>query len=147
MRGKLAAARAMLNRGNGAVGQRAPDLAFLAAVDAALRQFVDAGQSKRLHLDLRFVSGIPAAYRYGAAELMSVSGVNLGNFAFRHGLPFIFSEFADYRSITYSALLDLAAPGAVDSLLVSCANWLPPATQTGGGGSRWGSTVTPSSRW
>lgn len=84
----------------------------------------DGGAGQSLYLDLRYVSGIPASYQCRSDELMSLSGVNLGNFVFRHAIPMIVEDFDSYRTVGYSEFLHAAEHGAVDRVLVSCANWL-----------------------
>lgn len=46
----------------------------------------------RLYLDMKFIGEVPNAYRMGADELADVSGMNLGNFVFRHALRFLVAE-------------------------------------------------------
>lgn len=78
----------------------------------------------KLYLDMANVSSVPEAYRHGSGAIMNFSGINLGNFAFRHALQYIVGDFKDYLPVNYTQYLDLAVPGAVDRVLVSCANWL-----------------------
>lgn len=79
----------------------------------------------RLYLDMADVSAIPDAYRLGTEALMAATGINIGNFAFRHALPRILAEFGSYRPVTYTAYLKaVEEEGPVERVLVSCANWL-----------------------
>ena len=79
----------------------------------------------RLYLDMAHVSAIPDAYRMGSAGLMAATGINIGNFAFRHALPRILAEFDSYTPVTYSAYMEVLRAGTpVERVLVSCANWL-----------------------
>lgn len=78
----------------------------------------------KLYLDMENVSSVPEAYRYPSDKIMNFSGINLGNFAFRHALQYIVGDFADHLPVSYTTYLDRAKPGEVDRVLVSCANWL-----------------------
>lgn len=79
---------------------------------------------KKLHLDLKNVGEVPEAYRYSAEELSKLSGANLGNFVFRHALRSFVRDFTEYEQIDNSELSRLSGKTGVDSIIVSCANWL-----------------------
>lgn len=83
----------------------------------------------KYYLDLPWIGEVPQAYRADSAELMAVSGLNIGNFAFRHALRFILADFRAYRPILYSPYLEDARKGRVDRTIVSCANWLGTSEQ------------------
>lgn len=77
-----------------------------------------------LYLDLKSVSGINQAYKKNTQGLMNLSGVNLGNFAFRHGLAQM-HDLSPYRKMGWVGTIDYVEQnGKPDNLLLSCANWL-----------------------
>jgi len=78
----------------------------------------------KLYLDMADVSAIPEAYRLNTDGLMSATGINIGNFAFRHALPRIIEDFEGYVPVTYTDYLKAVEAGPVERVLVSCANWL-----------------------
>ena len=65
-----------------------------------------------------------ASYRLDTTELMSVTGQNIGNLAFRHALRFIVDDIAAYRLSRYPGYLAAARAGEISATVVSCANWL-----------------------
>lgn len=78
----------------------------------------------KYYLDLPCVGEVPNAYRVHSSELMAVSGLNIGNFAFRHALRFIIDDFESYQPVRYPAYQSAAGHGRVERTIVSCANWL-----------------------
>ncbi|MCT4579588.1 polysaccharide pyruvyl transferase family protein [Donghicola sp.] len=78
----------------------------------------------QLYLDLHYTSEIPGAYKKSADELSSDSGVNLGNFAFRHALRFIVRDLFEYTPVRWADFNRAADQKPVDKVVVSCANWL-----------------------
>lgn len=78
----------------------------------------------QLYLDMADVSAIPAPWQHDSAGLMQRAGINLGNFAFRHALPVMLADFAEFTPVTYTDYLHAAEAGPIDHVLVSCANWL-----------------------
>lgn len=78
----------------------------------------------KLYLDMANVSAIPGAYRLGTDGLMAATGINIGNFAFRHALPRILADFDGYQPVNYTDYLKAVEAGPVERVLVSCANWL-----------------------
>jgi hypothetical protein len=83
----------------------------------------------KYYLDLPFIGEIPAAYRQDAQQIMAVTGLNIGNFAFRHALRFIVADLAAHEPVGYPAYHAAAAAGRVEQTLVSCANWLGTSAQ------------------
>jgi len=79
---------------------------------------------RKLYLDLKFTSVVPEAYRMPAADLSSASGVNLGNFAFRHALRFLVDGLDGYETVRWPEFNQIASNEKVDQVVVSCANWL-----------------------
>ena len=78
---------------------------------------------KKLYLDLRTVSSVPNAYQATAAEMMSYSGANIGNFAFRHALTSLIN-LNEYMPVDYSEFNMAVAKQKPESVVISCANWL-----------------------
>jgi hypothetical protein len=81
------------------------------------------------YLDLPCIGEVPQAYRADSSELMAVSGLNIGNFAFRHALRFILADFDTYSPVRYPAYHQAAQRGDVEKCIVSCANWLGTSIQ------------------
>lgn len=79
---------------------------------------------RKLYLDLKFTSTVPEAYRLSADDLSSASGVNLGNFAFRHALRFLVEDLYSYEPVRWPDFNRIAQGEKVDRVVVSCANWL-----------------------
>jgi hypothetical protein len=79
---------------------------------------------QKLYLDLKYTSEIPGAFKKSADELMADSGVNLGNFAFRHALKFMIQDFYAYRPVRYDEFAAVASANDLEDSIVSCANWL-----------------------
>ena len=65
-----------------------------------------------------------ASCKLGTSAIMSLSGNNIGNFAFRHALRFIVRDLHSYSLTLYPSYQRAAQLGQVDSTIVSCANWL-----------------------
>ncbi|WP_254656363.1 polysaccharide pyruvyl transferase family protein [Roseovarius sp. 217] len=78
----------------------------------------------RLYLDMKFIGEVPNAYRMGADELAGVSGMNLGNFVFRHALRFLVAELDSFTCVTGLEFRDMIQHEPPETVLVSCANWL-----------------------
>ncbi|WP_170125950.1 polysaccharide pyruvyl transferase family protein [Pelagimonas varians] len=80
----------------------------------------------KYYLDLPVLDRTSAvsSYTFSSADIMSASGVNIGNFAFRHALRFIIKDLLSYTVTRYPAYLNAARENKVDSVIVSCANWL-----------------------
>jgi hypothetical protein len=55
----------------------------------------------KLYLDLRTVSSVPNPYQATTADMMSFSGANIGNFAFRHALKSLIN-INEYKAVDYS---------------------------------------------
>lgn len=70
-----------------------------------------------------------ASYRLSSDDIMSVTGLNIGNFAFRHALRYIVKDLYSYEICRYPSYLTAAREGKVDSSIVSCANWLGTSDQ------------------
>lgn len=70
-----------------------------------------------------------ASYRLNSEDIMSVTGQNIGNFAFRHALRYIVKDLYSYEICRYPAYLTAAREKKVDSSIVSCANWLGTSDQ------------------
>lgn len=83
----------------------------------------------KFYLDLPYTSEVPQAYQYSSAELMEVSGLNIGNYAFRHALRFILSDLDSYTPVRYPEYGDAARNDKVEQTIVSCANWLGTSDQ------------------
>jgi Polysaccharide pyruvyl transferase len=79
---------------------------------------------RKLYLDLKFTSTVPEAYRLKPEELSGASGVNLGNFAFRHALRFLVDDLYGYEPVRWPDFNRIASSEKVDRVVVSCANWL-----------------------
>jgi len=66
-----------------------------------------------------------ASYHFSSADIMRMTGVNIGNFAFRHALRYIVDGIDDYVLASYpiyrKAVFDQRD---VENTVVSCANWL-----------------------
>lgn len=79
----------------------------------------------KYYLDLSVVGEIPHAYLKPSSEIMKISGLNLGNLAFRHALDEMFSNLSDYRLVTYPGIWEsINAKEGIEEVIVSCANWL-----------------------
>lgn len=76
------------------------------------------------YLDLPVIGEVPEAYLVNSADLMSSTGINIGNLAFRHALRFILTDLDSFLPVRYLAYAQAANRGAVQRTLVSCANWL-----------------------
>lgn len=70
-----------------------------------------------------------ASYKKSSADIMSDSGDNIGNFAFRHALRYIVGDLNTYILSRYTAYESAARNGRVESTIVSCANWLGASDQ------------------
>lgn len=79
---------------------------------------------RKLYLDLKFTSTVPEAYRLKTDELSTASGVNLGNFAFRHALRYLVDDLYSYEPVRWLDFGRIADTERVDRVIVSCANWL-----------------------
>ncbi len=77
----------------------------------------------KLYLDLRAVSAVPNPYNVSSTELMSYSGANIGNFAFRHALKSLI-ELKDYIPVDYNGFNQAIIKQPAESVVISCANWL-----------------------
>jgi hypothetical protein len=78
----------------------------------------------RVHLDLKIRSDIPNAYLRPAQEISRLSGLNLGNLAFRHALKSIVQDLSEYEPLDYPGFRKRLEEERVDDVIVSCANWL-----------------------
>lgn len=78
----------------------------------------------KIHLDLKVTSAIEEAYLCSADEISQLSGANLGNFVFRYALNSLVDDFSEYRQVNYAQLNSIIGEEPIESVLVSCANWL-----------------------
>mgnify|MGYP003674674673 CR=1 FL=1 len=78
----------------------------------------------KVYLDLKTVSSIPNAYKCSADEIMAYSGLNIGNFAFRHALHSLLEDIGEYTPLAWQQLNELIAKEPIEQVIVSCANWL-----------------------
>lgn len=78
----------------------------------------------KLYLDMLNISTIPNSWQCTSGDIMRLSGINLGNFAFRHALYSLLGELADFRPVTYSDYDAATKEQAPEHVIVSCANWL-----------------------
>ena len=83
----------------------------------------------KLYLDLRYISCVPDAYKANSSLLMSFTGANTGNYAFRHALKSLVHDIEGYKTITNSDINSELANGQPESVLMSCANWLSETDQ------------------
>lgn len=79
---------------------------------------------EKLYLDLIPVGAVADAWRRPAGEIMSLTGGNIGNLAFRHALRGVVDGLEAYRTVLYAQALRQAKAGEISDVLVSCANWL-----------------------
>jgi hypothetical protein len=77
----------------------------------------------KLYLDLRALSAVPDPYLATTQDIMSYSGVNVGNFAFRHALKSLIN-IEEYTVVDYPAFNQTVAKEQPESVVISCANWL-----------------------
>lgn len=78
---------------------------------------------KKIYLDLRVISAVRDAYTQNSQGLMQLSGANIGNYAFRHGLSSL-TDLSAYSVMAYTEAKQAIALEQPKSVLVSCANWL-----------------------
>lgn len=78
---------------------------------------------KKIYLDLKVVSAVQDAYKHNSQSLMQLSGANIGNYAFRHGLASL-TDLSGYSPMAYTEADQAIASEQPDMVLVSCANWL-----------------------
>lgn len=78
----------------------------------------------KLYLDMLNISTIPAPWTHGTDGLMRLSGINLGNFAFRHALYSILADLADYAPVDYTTYRSHSEGEPPEHVIISCANWL-----------------------
>jgi hypothetical protein len=83
----------------------------------------------KVYLDLKIISAVPNAYKCSADELMAFSGLNIGNYAFRHALHSLVDNINDYIPMTYPQLNELVSREPIEQVVVSCANWLSATEQ------------------
>lgn len=77
----------------------------------------------KLYLDLRTVSSVPNPYKATTADIMSFSGANVGNFAFRHALKSLIN-INEYKTVDYNGFNQELTKQQPESVVISCANWL-----------------------
>jgi hypothetical protein len=77
----------------------------------------------KLYLDLRALSAVPDPYLATTEDIMSYSGINVGNFAFRHALKSLIN-IEEYTVVDYPAFNQAVAKEQPKSVVISCANWL-----------------------
>jgi hypothetical protein len=77
----------------------------------------------KLYLDLRALSAVPDPYLATTEDIMSYSGINVGNFAFRHALKSLIN-IEEYTVVDYPAFNQAIAKEQPKSVVISCANWL-----------------------
>jgi hypothetical protein len=77
----------------------------------------------KLYLDLRALSAVPDPYLATTQDIMSYSGANVGNFAFRHALKSLIN-IEDYQVVDYTGFNHAVAKEKPQSVVISCANWL-----------------------
>lgn len=80
--------------------------------------------ARKFHLDLLVTSAISAAYKSSAAELSALVGANIGNMVFRHALGSLIKDFSEYVPVDYPTIRAHSKTEEIDSVIVSCANWL-----------------------
>lgn len=79
----------------------------------------------KIYLDLDEIDSIPEAYKKDASDIMRITGINTGNFAFRHALRKLIRNIQSYEVVNWvDARIIINSKEKVDSVLVSCANWL-----------------------
>ncbi|MFD2174185.1 polysaccharide pyruvyl transferase family protein [Rhodobacter lacus] len=83
----------------------------------------------KLYLDMPYIGRVTAAYRKPAAELAAVSGMNLGNFVFRHALWNILEDLDTFRPVTGGEYRKIIETDPAERLIISCANWLGQTAQ------------------
>lgn len=83
----------------------------------------------RLYLDLKYISCVPNAYKANSNSLISFTGANTGNYAFRHALKSLVHDIEDFKTISNSEINSELVNGQPESVLMSCANWLSESGQ------------------
>ncbi|UTF59558.1 polysaccharide pyruvyl transferase family protein [Gilvimarinus sp. DA14] len=79
----------------------------------------------KLYLDLDEIDNIPEAYQKSATDIMRITGLNTGNFAFRHALRHLVSDLDSYKLVNWGNARKLIEQKVkAEKLLISCANWL-----------------------
>jgi hypothetical protein len=77
----------------------------------------------KLYLDLRALSAVPDPYLATTQDIMRYSGINVGNFAFRHALKSLIN-IEEYDVVDYPSFNLAVAKEQPQSVVISCANWL-----------------------
>lgn len=79
----------------------------------------------KLYLDLEEIDSIPEPFKRDSSEIMRITGLNTGNFAFRHALRKIITDIDEYEVVTWrDAHRIINSKLKISHVLVSCANWL-----------------------
>lgn len=79
----------------------------------------------KFFLDLEYVSSIPNAYNCNSNRIMQITGLNTGNFAFRHALLNLIPNIEEFTPVTWTGLRNQIEKGNhPEKVIVSCANWL-----------------------
>lgn len=78
----------------------------------------------RILLDLQVFSSVADSYLKNSEELMRLSGLNIGNYAFRHPLLSLIDGISDFELMGYSRFHEYIESNQPDEVLISCANWL-----------------------
>lgn len=80
--------------------------------------------TNKYYLDFSVIDAIPEPYRCDSAQVMSYSGKNIGNFAFRNALRFL-TDIDGFQPVTYTQLNEAIDNGSKPSkVIMSCANWI-----------------------
>lgn len=81
--------------------------------------------TNKFYLDLEVIDSIPFAYKKNSQEILQLSGQNIGNLAFRSALKHILPNLNSYSIGSYTTITNALSQGKkIDSILISCANWL-----------------------
>jgi len=79
----------------------------------------------KIFLDLEYISSIPDSYKCDSDRIMQITGINTGNFAFRHALLNLVPNIEEFIPMNWGTLNKLLNQGSrPDKVIVSCANWL-----------------------
>ncbi|GGW82362.1 polysaccharide pyruvyl transferase family protein [Alteromonas halophila] len=80
---------------------------------------------KKYYLDLEQIDSIPNPYYSSSEDIMRITGLNTGNFAFRKALRELVADIEDYTVVNWPMMREvLKADKKVDHVILSCANWL-----------------------
>lgn len=83
---------------------------------------------KNFFLDLEVVSGIDSAYTKNSSDIMRITGNNIGNLVFRHGISGMFNldgfSVGNYRALDQEMSAARAVGQQAGTLVIACANWV-----------------------